>query len=123
MNRAMLALACSLGLFASSPMMASDVEGYIDTVTVNSEGLVSFKLKNFVIYNYSLPFCAQQTGFVTSFAIHPSETAKQPLRDMVMNAADGKTKLRVWNSNSCWVTQWPLIYVQGVGGISSTSAP
>lgn len=123
MNRAIAALAFSLGLCASGSTMASEVEGYIDTVSVGSNGIISFKLKNVVVYNYSLPTCAQTTGLVTSFAIEPSDTAKQALRDIVMNSADGKTKLRVWGSTTCAINNWPLYYVQGVYGITSTSAP
>ena len=123
MNRAIAALACSLGLFASSPIMAAEIEGYIDTVSVGSDGMIKFTMKNFVTYNFSLPACAQQFGVPYAFAINPSETTKQPLRDIVMNSADGKTKLRVWGSNTCAMTVWPLNYVQGVSGITSTSAP
>lgn len=123
MNRAIAALACSLGLFVSGPIMASEVEGFIDTVSVSSDGLISFRLKNVVVYNSSLPTCAQPTGLVAGFAIHPSETSKQALRDIVMSSADGMTKLRVWGSNTCAINNWPLMYVQGVSGILSTSVP
>lgn len=123
MNRAIAALACSLGLLASAPIMAAEIEGYIDTVSVGSDGMIKFTMKNFVVYNYSMPACAQQFGVASAFAINPSETTKQPLRDIVMNSADGKTKLRVWGSNTCAISIWPLNYVQGVSGIVSTSAP
>ena len=123
MNRAIAALACALGLFASSPIMASEVEGYVDTVSVGSDGLIRFTLKNIVVLNFSLPSCAQSLGLVSTFAINPSETTKQPLRDIVLGSADGKTKLRVWGSNTCAINVWPLNYVQGVSAIASTSAP
>lgn len=123
MNRAMVAVALTLGLLASAHSMASEVEGNVDKVSVGENGLVTFSLKNLVVYNYTLPACAQPTGLVATFAINPSETTKQALRDMVMSAADGKTKLRVWGSTTCAVNNWPLMYIQGVSGITSTSAP
>lgn len=123
MNRAIAALACSIGLFVSGSTMASEIEGYIDTVSVGTDGTIKFTMKNLVVYNYSLPSCAQQFGIASAFAISPSETTKQPLRDIVMNSADGKTKLRVWGSNTCAISNWPLHYVQGVSAITSTSAP
>lgn len=123
MNRAIAALACSIGLFVSGSTMASEIEGYIDTVSIGTDGTIKFTMKNMVVYNYSLPSCAQQFGMASAFAINPSETTKQPLRDIVMNSADGKTKLRVWGSNTCAIASWPLHYVQGVSGITSTSAP
>lgn len=123
MNRAIAAVACSLGLLVSAPIMASEVEGYIDTVSIGESGAITFRLKNVVVYNYALPSCAQVTGLVTTFAIQGSETAKHTLRDMVISAADGKTKLRVWGSNACAINNWPLMYIQGVSGITSTSAP
>lgn len=102
---------------------SSEVEGYVDTVYVGFDGTIRFAMKNVVVYNYALPTCAQHLGLVTTFAINPSETTKQPLRDMVISAADGKTKLRVWGSNTCAINIWPLTYIQGVNGINSTSAP
>jgi hypothetical protein len=123
MKMAIAALACSIGLVASGPILASEVEGYVDTVMVGSDGLIRFTMKNYVVYNYSMPSCTQGLGVGWQFAIHPSETTKQALRDIVLSSADGKTKLRVSGSNTCAYSNWPLTYVQGVGAITSTSAP
>ena len=78
MNRAIAALACALGLFAFSPIMASEVEGYVDTVSVGSDGLIRFTLKNIVVLNSSCQVAPRVWGlFPRSRSIHPKRRSNR----------------------------------------------